>query len=231
MWAEESDEPTEANVGRFIPTSQLVHWHNTMKLKFPDIYTADNKLFGNQKRMHGLGTKLKTFFDDDPDKPMNCEVVGSRWQVEFGDRQPMYVVLMGHELTQIAFTGAHEEGGWEAVGGGLMDLDSEDEEDGEEDSDEDEVAVAEVGRAGVGVGSSGGEGGNKDSGDRCSSPHCAKPGAQETCTRCKKAYYCNVKYQKMHWEGFHKYSMMQKFIGLSLHLPLNQFKMSLMQQM
>eukprot|EP00979_Chaetoceros_neogracilis_P006454 scaffold1311_cov195-Chaetoceros_neogracile.AAC.1 len=143
MWAEESDEPTEADVGRFIPTSQLVQWHTTMKLKFPDIYTADDKLFGIQKKMHGLGTKLKTFFDDDPDKPMNCEVVGSRWQVEFGDRQPMYVVLMGHELTQIAFSSAHEEGGWEAVGGG-----------------EDEVAVAKAGRAGVGVGSGGGEGRN-----------------------------------------------------------------------
>lgn len=75
---QEQVEPTIEDVGRFISKSQLIHWHRKMQQRFPQIFTPDDKLFGTQGRPHELGTKLMTFFDDDPNKPMNCEVVGSR---------------------------------------------------------------------------------------------------------------------------------------------------------
>ena len=111
---QEQVEPTIEDVGRFISKSQLIHWHRKMQQRFPQIFTPDDKLFGTQGRPHELGTKLMTFFDDDPNKPMNCEVVGSRQKIESGEREPVYeyVVLIGNELSQTALTSAHEEGGW-----------------------------------------------------------------------------------------------------------------------
>mmetsp|Transcript_1870 Transcript_1870/g.2107 ORF Transcript_1870/g.2107 Transcript_1870/m.2107 type:complete len:134 (-) Transcript_1870:209-610(-) len=115
MWMPHQDdqaEPTTSDVGRFIPTSELLRWHRDMQQRFPQIFTPDDQLFGTRGRQHILGTKLLAYFDNDPNQPMRCEVVGSRWKLEFGDREPVYVVLIGDELSQIALTSAHEEGGW-----------------------------------------------------------------------------------------------------------------------
>ena len=44
---------------------------------------------------------------------MRCVVKGSRWVTEFNDNQPIYIVLINGELSEIHFTSAHKEGGWE----------------------------------------------------------------------------------------------------------------------
>lgn len=134
----DSNEPTQDNVGKFIPTRLLLEWHEGMKKKFPQVYTPDDQLFGTQGKQHFFGTKLKTFFDDDPNKPMQCEVVGSRWDIGFGMKEPMYVILMDNdsELSQIPLTSAHEEGGWQIVEGGPESDDDDDENSNVENSDD-----------------------------------------------------------------------------------------------
>lgn len=133
------NEPTEANIGRFIPKSQLLQWHKEMKQTYPQVYPPDDHLFGTEGgHQHSMGTTLKTFFDDDPNRPMKCEIVGSRWNVEFDMKEPMYVIFMENEneLSQIALTSAHEEGGWQVEKVGI-------ESDDDDSSTDDTVTVDE----------------------------------------------------------------------------------------
>lgn len=112
---EEQADPTEADIGVFLSETVLMEWHKEMQVKYPTIFTKDEKLFGNDmEHQHTEGTKLMSYFDDDPNKPMRIEVLGSRMKVEFGSKSPVYVVkFQGQaELTQIELTSAHEEGGW-----------------------------------------------------------------------------------------------------------------------
>lgn len=114
----EQPEPTDSDVGVFISESSLEDWHLKMQAKMPDIFTADDKIFGKDAGQHPQGTKLMAFFDDDPKKPMRCEVMGSRWKLESpymklaDNREPHYIVLINGELSQIVLTSAHEQSGW-----------------------------------------------------------------------------------------------------------------------
>ena len=111
---EDPGEPTSRDVGKFLSKAELLEWHSSMKKELPQVFPADDKLFGDDGGQHPFDTKLMTWFDDDPDKPMRVEVKGSRWMIEYGDKTPVYVIVFKgqSELSQIPLTSAHEEGGW-----------------------------------------------------------------------------------------------------------------------
>jgi hypothetical protein len=83
-----------------------------MQDKYPQVFKKDEPLFGNDGGQHNLGQKLMTCFDDDPNRPMKCEVRGSKWIREFDGMNPVFVVKVGNELAQIPLVSAHEESGW-----------------------------------------------------------------------------------------------------------------------
>lgn len=114
MFGMEQADPTPADEGKFLSESELLAWHASMQKKYPQIFTADDQLFGKDGHQHAMGTQLMTYFDDDPSQPMRVEVRGSRWKIEYGDKSPVYIVKFRgqSELTQIELTAAHEEGGW-----------------------------------------------------------------------------------------------------------------------
>jgi len=114
MYDDGPADPISQDEGRFIPSAELISWHNSMKARMPDFYPADDKLFGDQTSQHIQDTKLMTFFDEDPNKPMRCTVRGSQWVKDCGENEPYYVVRFKNstELSRIALTSAHEEGGW-----------------------------------------------------------------------------------------------------------------------
>jgi hypothetical protein len=111
---EEQGDPTSADDGVFLTEAELAEWHRSMQEKWPQVFTADDKLYGDIGHQHPYGTKLMTWFDNDPNKPMRMEVRGSRWMIEFREKSPVYVVKPqnSNEMSQIALTSAHEDGGW-----------------------------------------------------------------------------------------------------------------------
>jgi hypothetical protein len=115
-------EPTPADEGKFIPVTELQEWFREMQKMYPQIYLPDDTLFGIYTEQHPMGQKLMSYFDEDPKKPIKCEVRGSCWQHESKfpgmapenafSKEPMYVIRINGELALINWTSAHEEAGW-----------------------------------------------------------------------------------------------------------------------
>jgi len=110
MWnQQEQPEPTKKDCGQFLSNSELSTWHTKMKRQLPDIFPpTEPNLFGTRHpQQHTFDTKLMAHFDNDVTKPMRCLVKGSRWKKEYGETEPVYIVLINGELSQIALTSAH----------------------------------------------------------------------------------------------------------------------------
>lgn len=107
----EDDEARPQDVGKFIPQSDLVGWWTEMQRKYPQVFLPSDPCPDQQ---HAAGTKLMSYFDDDPNKPIRIQVVGSKFRNEFGTgRYAFYVVKYPNgELAFVHLTAAHEEDGW-----------------------------------------------------------------------------------------------------------------------
>ena len=112
---EQDRDPTQADVGKFIPQGELQKWWKEMAKKYPDVWGDDPC-----PQQHAAGTKLVSYFDNDPNKPQRVEVMGSKFEREFpSGRYAFYVVRFkdSNELSKVHLTAAHEEDwkvGWDA---------------------------------------------------------------------------------------------------------------------
>ncbi len=112
MYEEADAAVTEADVGKFIPQKEIEKWWKQQQKKFPNIFTAEEVC----PQQHKAGTKLMSYIDDDPNRPMRVEVLGSRWRKDpFMGKQPMYIMRdTGGEFQMTEVTSAHEEEiGWQ----------------------------------------------------------------------------------------------------------------------
>mmetsp|Transcript_7900 Transcript_7900/g.14886 ORF Transcript_7900/g.14886 Transcript_7900/m.14886 type:complete len:512 (+) Transcript_7900:551-2086(+) len=215
--------PTEEDDGIFIPESTLLAWHRKMQRNWPQVFTPDDRLFGSDKGQHPYGTKLLTFFDDDPNKPMRCEVRGSKWEMqsEFlrmaDNREPMYVVLINGEYSLIHLTNAHEEGGWK-VDTSTPSTEMEESQEGAHVINA--VAAVTIADSDGHVVSHGEETvkAEEKSQDQktvkavddfskisrecieCDAKDCTTRSPQYKCSRCHTVYYCSRACQSKHWK-------------------------------
>jgi len=105
---EERDLPTTADIGRFIPESELLEWHANLVKK--NVVPKDDNLFGPYQTQHSEGSELVAYFNADQNKPLRCEIKGSKWRTGFaGGKQPVYVVSRNGDLAEILWISAHEE--------------------------------------------------------------------------------------------------------------------------
>jgi len=187
------------------------------------VFTPDDRLFGSDKGQHPYGTKLLTFFDDDPNKPMRCEVRGSKWEMqsEFlrmaDNREPMYVVLINGEYSLIHLTNAHEEGGWK-VDTSTPSTEMEESQEGAHVINA--VAAVTIADSDGHVVSHGEETvkAEEKSQDQktvkavddfskisrecieCDAKDCTTRSPQYKCSRCHTVYYCSRACQSKHWK-------------------------------
>ena len=60
------EEATVADVGKFIPVAELATWFKVMQKAFPEVFKAEETLFGTCKDRHPMGQELMCYFDGDP---------------------------------------------------------------------------------------------------------------------------------------------------------------------
>jgi hypothetical protein len=112
LYEEESEAIRDEEIGKFIPPKELLAWWKQQQKKYPKIFTAEEAC----PTQHALDTKLMSYQDDDPSRPVRVIVKGSRWRKDkFMGKQAMYILedSVTRELTLTEVTSAHEEEiGW-----------------------------------------------------------------------------------------------------------------------
>ena len=104
----DNDDPTPADIGRFIPQSELHAWWAYMQRNYPQVFPASDPC---PSRQWPKDTKIRNYFDGDRSKEMNAIILGSKMVVEpyspSGEKYPAYVVRCppsSRELSYIHLT-------------------------------------------------------------------------------------------------------------------------------
>ena len=110
-YSSDPDEATPKMVGKFIAQTKLEAWWAMMQQYCPQVFPEDDPC----PTQHSQGTRLMTYFDNDPEKPMRVEVLGSNIFQDIPKSEPRYIIRFkdGEELSCIPLTSAHKEGGWQ----------------------------------------------------------------------------------------------------------------------
>ena len=83
MFMHQDEDPTPADEGKYISDAELEEWFKAMQANVSQGVSSRRKTVWRIRGAASMGQKLMTYFDDDPQKPMKCEVRGSRWVAEF----------------------------------------------------------------------------------------------------------------------------------------------------
>jgi hypothetical protein len=67
-------DPHFEDVGQFMDTEELEDWWKDMTQRYPQVFKPDDVPF----LQHTFGTKLMSYFDNDPNKPIRLRILGSR---------------------------------------------------------------------------------------------------------------------------------------------------------
>jgi hypothetical protein len=113
MYETEDADILQSDIGRFIPQGEIVKWWTQQQRKFPTIYSKDEPC----PMQHAMNTKLMSYKDDDPSKPIRVIIVGSRWRKDkFMGKQPMYILQNSQTqewfLTEVTAAHEAEDIGW-----------------------------------------------------------------------------------------------------------------------
>ena len=115
----DNDDPTPADIGRFLPQSELQVWWTYMQRRYPQVFPASDPC---PSRQWPKDTKIRNYFDGDRSKETNAIILGSKMIIEpyspSGEKYPAYVVRCppsSRELSYIRLDDVHEEDGWKVV--------------------------------------------------------------------------------------------------------------------
>eukprot|EP00933_Yihiella_yeosuensis_P065753 TRINITY_DN69723_c0_g1_i1.p1 TRINITY_DN69723_c0_g1~~TRINITY_DN69723_c0_g1_i1.p1 ORF type:complete len:161 (-),score=22.75 TRINITY_DN69723_c0_g1_i1:317-799(-) len=96
--------------GHFLTDKEIKQWFEQDKQKHPQIYEDDDTAFGQDSTQHAFGTRLLSYFDDDPARPIRLIIVGSRMaKNDRGELTPFYLVESprGKEISFLDIEDAH----------------------------------------------------------------------------------------------------------------------------
>ena len=113
MFGYDDDEATPRDVGKFLSQTELEAWWGEMQRKYPQVFLPSDPC----PKQHTFGTKIMSYFDEDPNKPIRVEIVGSKFRND-GGKYAFYVIKYkdSEELAFVHFTSGHEEDwrlGWD----------------------------------------------------------------------------------------------------------------------